>query len=441
LNEEALAHWKMLASRKFFARWTAEGRIVRTAQVDPTQVLGASWQAWAGVLTHERIPFVSYPHEWPFSMLRDAAVLQLELIAAALEEEMILKDASPYNIQWRGARSVFIDIPSFVAYAPGESWVGYRQFCQLFLYPLLLEAYKKVPFHPWLRGEIGGIEPQDCWRLMSLWDLFRPAVFSHVFLHSGLQSRYADTKKDVGGALRRAGFDRSLIAANVRGLLKTVRGLRWRIQKSEWSDYEADNSYSPADSQRKEDFVRRVAERRRWKLAWDLGANTGRFSRLLAEHADCVVAMDQDYLAVERHYDRLKAEGNTTVLPLIINLADPSVNRGWRGLERRGILQRGLPELTLCLALIHHLVITAHIPLEDFVRWLAELGSEVVVEFVTREDPMVQRLLRFRGEQFAEYDLPVFERIAAGCFQVAQREVLPGGTRVLFHLRPLSGKA
>ncbi len=354
---------------------------------------------------------------------------------------MILKDASPYNIQWRGAKPVFIDIPSFVAYQPGGSWVGYRQFCQMFLYPLFLKAYRGLPFQPWLRGDIGGIEPQDCWRLMSLRDMFRPGVFAHVFLHSRMQSRHQGTSKDVGGALRKAGFDRNLILANVRGLLKIVRNLRWQVRKTEWSDYETDNSYSPTDVARKEAFVRGVAQTRRWKLAWDMGANTGRFSRLVAEHAACVVAMDQDYLAVERNYLRLKDEGKSNISPLVINLADPTIGRGWRGLERRGILRRGLPDLTLCLALIHHLVITAHVPLDDFVRWLAELGSESIVEFVTRQDPMVQRLLRFRDEQFTEYDLPVFEQAVASCFSVVQRETLPGGTRVLFHLRSLTAAA
>ena len=443
LNATALEQWHVLSSRNFFRKLTAEGKLVRTEQVDsPVALQQAGAHGWTGVLRHERIPFVSYPYEWCFSMLQEAAILQLELLEAALQEGMILKDASPYNIQWQGTRPVFIDIPSFVSYEPGEPWAGYRQFCQLFLYPLFCTAYKGVPFHPWLRGSIAGIEPHDCWRLMSLRDLFRSGVLAHVYLHNRLQARYSDTRRDVGTEMRRAGFSRELILANVRGLLKTVRGLRWRSPETEWSHYDTVNtSYGVGELELKEAFVRRAAASRRWKLAWDLGANTGRFSRIVAEHADCVVAMDRDYLAIERLYLQLKREGNSTILPLIMDLADPSVNRGWRGLERKAITDRSRPELTLCLALVHHLVITAHIPLEDFVRWLADLETEVVIEFVTREDPMVQRLLRFRQEQFVEYDLPVFERSLAGCFAVAQKETLPGGTRVLYHLRPLAAHA
>lgn len=440
LNAEALSQWAMLEQREFFRRYTAEGKLVDTRRVDSPGRLGQDEaHVWQGVLHHERIPFVSYPYEWSFGMLREAALLQLELLAAALDEGMILKDASPYNIQWQGSRSVFIDIPSFVAYEPGSPWVGYRQFCQLFLYPLFCTAYKGLPFHPWLRGSIAGIEPSECWSMMSLRDLFRGGVFSHVYLHHHLQHRYSASHRNLGGEMREAGFGRELIRANVRGLQRLLGKLRWRAARSEWSDYDTANvSYREGELVQKETFVRRAAASRRWRLAWDLGANTGRFSRIVAEQSDYVVAMDRDCLAVERMYQQLKQEGNSRILPLIMDLADPSVNRGWRGLERKSITNRSQPELVLCLALVHHLVITAHIPLDDFVRWLAELRAEIVFEFVTRDDPMVQRLLRFRGEQFPEYDQPVFERCADSWFETLAKETLPGGTRVLYHLRPRS---
>jgi hypothetical protein len=439
LNEAAFAHWQALSQSRLFERFTTEGKLVRTREVDADELTDLrDGHGWHGVLQHERIPFVSYAYEWCFGMLKQAAILQLELLAAALAENFTLKDASPYNIQWRGTQPVFIDIPSFVKLQPGDCWAGYRQFCQLFLYPLLLAAYKGIPFHPWLRGSIEGIQPHECRQLMSWRDCLRPGVMTHVVLHNALATRYGNTQRNVGGELRQAGFRRELIEANVRGLLKLIRKLHWRPPQSEWSEYETSNSYPSADLKQKDDFVRRVAATRRWKLAWDLGANTGRFSRIVAERADCVVAMDRDYLAIQRLYDRLQAEDNRKILPLVMDLADPSVNRGWRGLERKAITNRGRPELTLCLALIHHLVISANIPLPDFVNWLAGLGSEVVIEFPTREDPMVERLLRFRDEQFAEYDLPIFERSLAEHFTILQQETLGCRTRRLYHLRPLA---
>ncbi len=156
-------------------------------------------------------------------MLKDAALLHLELLLAALDEDMILKDSSAYNIQWQGVRPVFIDIPSFEVLPPGEPWVGYRQFCQLFLYPLFLQAYKNVDFHPWLRGSIDGIDPVQINNLMSVRDRFRPGVFTNVYLQAKLQEKFSGTRKDVKNDLKNAGFNKQLIRANIASYPETCQ--------------------------------------------------------------------------------------------------------------------------------------------------------------------------------------------------------------------------
>jgi hypothetical protein len=259
-------------------------------------------------LKHQPIPFISYPYEWSFGMLQDAALLQLQLLLAALEEQMTLKDASPFNVRWRGAQPLFIDIPSFERLPPGEPWVGYRQFCQLFLYPLFLQAYKDIPFQPWLRGSLGGIEPEHCRRLLSGRALLRPGVFLHVYLQAKAQSRYAQTERDIKKELQGAGFNTALIKANVHHLRKIIQKLRWRCTQSAWSDYSDHNTYTEKDREGKKDFVRQVVRSRPWGLVWDLGCNVGVFSRIAAENARYVVAMDADHLAIERLYQTLKAE-------------------------------------------------------------------------------------------------------------------------------------
>ena len=439
LGPEALVNWQTLVEKRFFRQFTEAGKLVETEQVDGFQVAHPDQdQPWAGILKHRLIPFISYAYEWSFGMLRDAALLQLELLNAALSEGMIVKDASPYNVQWHGSRPVFIDIPSFVPHTPGAAWVAYRQFCQLFLYPLLLQAYRNIPFQPWLRGSIEGIEPQHCWNLMSARDVFRPGVLMHVFMHARMAARHANTDRvrNVKQGLRQAGVDTQMIQANVSGLMRIVQRLHWRQALSEWSNYAADNSYSPADQQVKEVFVRQVAALRRRRLVWDLGANTGAYSRIAASHADYVVALERDPLCVERFYQDLKREGNGTILPLVLDLADPSVNRGWRGLERRAITNRAQPDLVLCLALIHHLVIGSNVPLSDLVQWLAGLNCEVVIEFVTRNDPMAQRMLRRKDDAYPEYHEANFERCLENHFTIVKRTALSAGIRILYHVAP-----
>jgi SAM-dependent methyltransferase len=435
LSARALEAWDALSSTRFLPRLVAEGKVVRTERAEPLAPGAAPAGCWAGFLRHEPVPFVSYPYEWPFGMLKRAALLQLELMEAALAEDMILKDASPFNVQWRGTRPVFIDVASFERLAPGAPWAAFRQFCRMFLYPLLLQAHKGVPFQPWLRGRIEGIDAEDLSRLMSLRDLLRPGVLAYVFLPARLEAAGVRLR-GIDGDLRRARFSKEMIQANLRRLRRLIGGLSSRRKRSLWSEYEAEHGYAAPDRARKEAFVERVARSRPWGLVWDLGCNTGAFSRIAAACARYVVAMDADVLSVDRLYSALEPRGETRVLCLVNDVADSSPDLGWGGRERRALPARGRPELTLCLALLHHLVIGANIPLDQIVGWLAGLGSDLVVEFATREDRMVRPLLDRKDDQYVDYGLEPFEARLGEAFEVVRREALGSGTRVLYHARP-----
>ena len=216
LSPRAYANWQRLQQTAFFARHA--DNLVGTTDCGPLPDGG-------GLLEHTRIPFVSYPYEWPFGMLKEAALLHLALMRDALDEGFVLKDASPYNVQWLGAKPVFIDIPSFEPLDAGEPWVGYRQFCELMLYPLMLNAYRGIDFRPWLRGRIDGVPADEMRRLMSSRDLLRGGVLLHVAAQSLLQRRYSASGRDMRGALADAGFDKRLIQRNVGKLTRLVEGL------------------------------------------------------------------------------------------------------------------------------------------------------------------------------------------------------------------------
>lgn len=437
LNTEALKDWEALSSTSFFAERQARGQIVGTVQVEGDATLTVvNHESWAGVLRHDKVPFVSYPYEWPFGMLRDAALLHLDLLLAALQEDLILKDSSSFNIQWLGCAPVFIDIPSFERMEPGTAWAGYRQFCEMFLYPLLLQAYKGVSYRPWLRGSIDGIDSESCMGLMSLRDYLRPGVLKHVVLQAKMKARFADTNLDVKGELQTAGFPVELILTNVRQLEKIIRRLPPPAGGSEWSEYMDIGHYDATDQDRKETFVREAIGSRR-RLVWDLGCNTGLYSAIAAESADYVVALDADEMSIERLYQRLAKEHCPNVLPLVGNLADPVPDLGWRGLERRSLLRRGSPDLVLALALIHHVVITANIPLREFVEWLADLGADLVIEFVNKQDPMVEKLLRNKEDIYTDYDQANFEKCLRSRFELCEQADLMGGQRVLYFARNL----
>jgi SAM-dependent methyltransferase len=439
LSKEGLADFEALAASGLLD----DPRIVGTERADDTPAAASRLDGEvAAVLRHEVVPFVSYPYEWTFSMLRDAALLQLDLLLAALDHGLVLKDSTPYNVQFKGARPVFIDIGAFERLREGELWVGYRQFCMLYLYPLLLQALKNVSFQPWLRGSIDGITATQMRGLMSVRDRFRRGLTTHVFLHARLEQRDVGSATAIKREVKRTGAERQLILANVRRMRRLVTRLDWTPQAGVWVGYGEHSTYDDNDARLKDEFVREVATSRTWPLAWDLGCNNGRHSRIAAEGARHVVALDADDGTVELLYRELRDTADERILPLTANVADPSPPLGWRGLERKALLARGRPDLVLALALIHHITIGANVPVRELVDWLAELGGALVIEFPTREDPMVQSLLaRKREGLHSDYEREFFERCLREAFDVRRSEQLASGTRVLYFATPKGGQA
>jgi SAM-dependent methyltransferase len=436
LSPGGLEDWQALADSPLWRELQDEGLVVATEPAEPDGVSELLAAEAAGVLRHERVPFVSYPYEWPFAMLKDAALLQLELNQRALRAGLALKDASPYNVQWRGYRPVFIDVGSFERLRPDEPWIGYRQFCMLFLYPLMLQAYKDLPFHAALRGSLDGIAPRDA-RALLAGERFRKGVLSNVLVHARLESRYAGVEgREVKREMRRAGFNTELLAANFGKLEKLVRGLEWKAGETAWTGYGEDNTYDGDAAAAKAEFVREAAARRRSRLTWDVGCNDGRYARVAAEFADLVVAIDADHATVDALYRRLREQRREDVLPLVMSVTDPSPDLGWRGRERASLERRGTPELALCLAVVHHVCITGNVPVREFLDWLRSLDAALVIEFPDRGDPMVQRLLSGKREgSNPDYEKTVFEQALRERFTI-DRSAPVAETRTLYEARP-----
>jgi hypothetical protein len=436
LSPAALQEFEFISDCRFFSTAMAERQVIPTLAVGLDEPGEGLEHSWAGALRHERVPFVSYPYEWCFGMLHESARLHLDLLEAAVVEGAILKDATPFNVQFHGSQPVFIDVGSFVRHQPNEAWVGYRQFCQMQLYPLMLQAYRGVDFQPWLRGRIDGIPPVQFSRLLSSRDWLRRGVLTHVVLHAALESKAGGGNRSVKRDLHQSGFHKDLILANVRKLKRIVDRLNWSEPSSHWSEYDASSDPVRHDGAAKEEFLQGVLKTRQWGQVWDFGCNLGRYSRIAAEHADFVVAMDQDHWTIEKLFRSLQKEHNRKILPLVMNFADASPGLGWNGRERRRLEHRGAPDLVLCLALLHHLVIRENLRIPDVLDWLARLGGRVVIEFVDRSDPQVVSLLRNRSDACEDYSRESFEQSLKERFEIVSRRDLPSGTRTLFEAAP-----
>ena len=435
LSGRAADDYERLSGTSFFPRLVGSGQIVRTAVHEGDAPPSPRGAPWTRVLEHERVPVVSYPYEWPFAMLREAASLQLDVLIAALGEGISLKDGTAYNVQFFGSRPTFIDIGSFEP-ASGP-WPGYRQFCQTMLFPLMVQAHLGVPFQPLLRGSIDGLTPSQVAGMFSGLRRFRKGVVRNVTLHSVLERRVTTASEQVKSELKDSGFSADLAKATAKNLAKLVSGLEVARRGSTWSDYRDTCSYSDADAQAKRAFVRSAIAGGDAGLVLDLGANDGVYSSLASEQADYVVAIDGDEMVIDRLYRRLRAERNENVLPLVMNLVDPSGGIGWRNRERAAFADRVRPDVTLALALVHHLAIAANVPLPEVVSWLRSFGGRLVVEFVHVDDVQVQRLLANKpAGLFDDYRRDAFEALLSEQFLLHEQQSLPGGTRTLYFAEP-----
>jgi len=439
LDDESAAHWHQLRQTRFFQALVERGAVVATETEDrPAVRAEALTGRWSELLRHERIPFISYPYEWTFGMLKDAALLHLGVLEDALENGWTLKDGSAYNVQWRGQQPVFIDVSSFEPYRPGDSWIGYRQFCMMFLIPLLLKTHRGIDTASLLRGDLEGIDPEDALKFISIRDMFRRGVLSHIYLHARLQARARQNKAAAASAPSKWTIrqTREMTLRMVQSLKRLVEKLERRDIRTSWSSYEDTHSYDEASFSEKRDFVERHVRGRRWPIVYDLGCNTGTFARLCSEHADCIVAIDQDELAVDKLYRRIRTPAPGNITPLVMQLSNASPEQGWRGRERKSFEHRARPDLILCLALIHHMVISANIPLRDFLEWIREFDARVILEFVGPDDEMTLQLLRNRRTIHPDYTQEHFEAVAESMFDILDSAPLKNGRRRIYLLQP-----
>jgi hypothetical protein len=428
VNPSYLQHYDLLMSSGLYDALVAKGWLVRH-EVMP----GDSEAGSTRILRPDRIPYVSYPYEWCFSQLKDAALLTLDIAMVSLAHGMTLKDASAFNVQFVGSQPVFIDTLSFERYEDGVPWVAYRQFCQHFLAPLALMSHVDTRVGHLLRAYIDGIPLDLASHLLPAATRLRPGLLLHIHGHARSQRRHADAGR-ARSAIRPRPLPKSRLIALLDNLRNTVRRCELRQAATEWGDYYDDTSYSDAAMSAKEAAVKHLvaAVAQPEDIVHDFGANTGRFSRLLAEEGRYVVSHDIDPLAVERNYTYNRSNGVIRVLPLLLDLTNPSPAIGWSLTERTSALDRVSRGTVVALALVHHLAIANNVPLPHLAEFFAGVANALIIEFVPKEDLQVQRLLATRQDIFPDYSREGFERAFAAHFDVHALQAVTGTPRTVF---------
>jgi ribosomal protein L11 methylase PrmA len=386
-------------------------------------------------LEPEVIPFISYPYEWSFNQLKDAALVTLQIQKMALKYGMCLKDASAYNIQFRNGKPILIDILSFEKYQEGKPWVAYKQFCEHFLAPLALMAYKDIRLNQLLKIYIDGIPLNLATKLLPLRSWLRFPLLLHIHLHARSQKYLLNKNINVD----KRTFSKKSLLSLIDSLESAISKLKWEPEKTEWSEYYKDTNYSQEAMFHKKKLVDDYIEEVKPNIVWDLGANIGIFSRIASNKGIYTVSFDSDPSVVEKSYLQVKNYKERNILPLCVDLTNPSPSIGWSNKERLSLIERGPCDLALMLGLIHHIAISNNVPLIQIADFLSQICRYLIIEFVPKDDSQVQRLLRFRKDIFHDYDEKNFEIAFLNYFSILKREKIVDSKRTIYLMKNKNG--
>ena len=421
-------HYDHLMNSGLYEALLTEGLLIPHAET-PTK-LDDSEDTYKSIRP-EYVSFISYPYEWSFSQLKDAALTTLKIQRMALNYGMTLKDASAYNIQFKYGSPLLIDTLSFTHYYPGEAWVAYRQFCQHFLAPLALMCHKDHRLCQLLRVYIDGIPLDLASSLLPFRTRLQFSLLAHIHLHAKSQLHHANKAQPI----RNGTLSQKSLLGMIENLEAGIQALTLQNSNSEWTNYYQDNSYSQEGIEEKERLVESFLDDIDVANLWDLGSNTGRFSRLAATRGIPTVSFDSDHACVENNYLECRKTGVTHVLPLILDLTNPSPNVGWANHERMSIIERGPADTILALALIHHLAIANNLPLTRISQFFNQLCNTLIIEFVPKNDIQVKRLLATREDIFNDYDQEQFEVAFQKHFVLERAEKISTTQRMLYLMR------
>jgi len=436
VNRSYAADYDQLMSSGLYEVLTSKHLLVSHEEVEP---VGAADADHHKTLRPEQVPFISYPYEWCFSELRDAALLTLRLQKLALAHDMTLKDASAYNIQFLNGRPVMIDTLSFARYEEGMAWVGYRQFCQHFLAPLALMSRQDVRLLDLLRLHLDGVPLDLAVSMLPMKTWLSRGLFMHLRVHARYQRNYEGkgdpaAESSKGSRSKAQVLSRAALGNLVEDLRGVVRNLDWKPAGTEWAEYYCGDSYEEDSLAHKQELVRANLERLQPDVVWDLGANTGVYSRIAAEVGAQVLSFDVDPACVERNYRNVRKEKLQTLLPLRLDLVNPSPSQGWAHEERSSLAARANADCVLALALIHHIAISNNVPLDKIAEYFARLAKNLVIEFVPKSDAKVKTLLATREDVFPQYTREGFEAAFGLYYKTLEAVPIRGSERVLYLL-------
>ena len=387
------------------------------------------------IIKPEPVPFISYPYEWCFAQLKDAALATFKIQKIALNFEMTLKDCSSYNIQFIKGKPVLIDTLSFEKYHEGRPWIAYRQSCQHFLAPLALMSYRDIRLNQLFRIYIDGVPLDLASSLLPSGTNFNFSLLSHIHLHARSQKHFADKQVKIEGHK----ISRLSFMGLIDNLESAIKKMDWKPGGTEWADYYEDTNYSTEAINHKKKIVADFLERTSPEIVWDIGANDGLFSRIASDKDILTISFDIDPAAVQKNYTHSVEKNEKYILPLLLDLTNPSPGIGWENTERTSLIQRGPADTAFALALIHHLAISNNLPFAKIANFFSQVCKSLIIEFVPKDDSQVQRLLSTREDIFPDYTVQNFEIEFKKYFSIENTESIKGSKRIMYLMKNKRG--
>lgn len=428
VHETYRPHYEQLHTSGLYQKLVEKEWLIETEEC--SDVPEGIWK----VLRPEQLTWISYPYEWCQAMYKEAALRTLDILALSLRHDMILKDASAFNLQWMNGETVLIDSLSFERYQEGKPWQAYGQFCCHFLAPLALMSHVDSRLGRMMQQHIDGISLPLASSLLPWKTWLNPRLLIHLHLHA----RSIRKTSQLSENQKNKSFPRRALMELTDQLRAAIQALPSPQSSSHWENYyqeETTDSYLEAKQELVASWLGKIPTHK----IWDIGANDGTFSRIAAEHAP-TLAIEQDHESLQRLALTLQKQP-APILPIWLDLHNPSPALGWNSTEREGFLTRNRPDMILALALIHHLRITHQIPFEKMAAFFARLTKHLLIEYIPTSDPQVQRMLVLRESSLLAYDQAGFEAAFSRYFYIhAQADIGESG-RILYQMERLPDSA
>jgi len=413
--------------------------LIQSEELETEDAIKLKSQKESIIIKHEKLKYISYPYEWTFNELKDAAIFHLDLQLFLLEKGAKLIDASAYNIQFKNHTPIFIDTLSIDEYKEGEFWGAHKQFCENFLNPLILTSKTGINFNNWFKGNLEGIKTFDLYSVLKLKDFLNPTIFFQVFLLNKIEQKATKNPILTNKKIKKAkGLSKNAFKFMLLRLKNFIKKLKLKNQITTWEKYSEQNTYSDEEDRKKTEVVEKFLKKsNKFKLLADLGCNDGKFSRLaIKNNVENVIGFDFDLKVLDRNYLNSK-KNNQNILPLYLDFTNPSSNLGWDDSERKSFKERAKFDCIFALALIHHLVIAKNIPLNKVLIWLTSLAPTGIIEFVPKDDPTSQFMLSLKGDIFPDYNEENFKNQLSKIVKISNITTVSNTNRRIYEFIPL----